>query len=249
MFQRLDWIAIILLLSTQIANAQEGSSMSNFKEEDRPYLLNYQDLEDPFGRVVLSNDKLLLQRLVVPGGRWEGIHGHPGNQLYVHIKGGYWSGQLAGEYEYRHELSADGEVGWMDYIPYEDGHNSGNTGDSWIDLIYVTLKSDTPINPDGDHKAQSFPSITMDVVFENDRIIAQRGELAPGAWTGRHNRPGNQLYITISGGHLVERQNGELTAPVTELEDGTPKWLEAGDGYELGNMGDTPVDLVLLTIK
>ena len=180
----LSSIAAVFLLITLNTNAQEGSPMSNFEEADRPYLLNYQDLEDPFGRVVLTNDKLLLQRLVVPGGRWEGIHSHPGNQLFVHIKGGYWSGQLGGEYEYQHELSADGEVGWMDHIPYEDGHNSGNSGDSWIDLIYVTMKSDAAINPDGDHKAQEFPNASFEVTFENDRIIAQRGVLAPGQWTG-----------------------------------------------------------------
>jgi hypothetical protein len=31
-------------------------------------------------------------------------------------------------------------VGWMDAIPLSEAHESGNTGDTTIDLIWVTLK-------------------------------------------------------------------------------------------------------------
>ena len=44
-------------------------------------------------------------------GEWEGVHSHPGNQIYVHIKGGYWSGKMHGELEYEKEFSPDGSVG------------------------------------------------------------------------------------------------------------------------------------------
>ena len=49
------------------------------------FLLTYPNLEDPQGDVVLENKHVVVQRLVVPTGKWEGVHSHPGNQLYVHI--------------------------------------------------------------------------------------------------------------------------------------------------------------------
>ena len=110
--------------------------------------MTYPDLENSDGDVVLENEHVVLQRLVVGPGEWEGIHSHPGNQLYVHIKGGEWSGRIGGEPEYSGIVSKDGEVGWMDAIPLSAGHDSGNTGDTPIDLIYVTLKGDAPIAPD-----------------------------------------------------------------------------------------------------
>ncbi len=236
---------LIMFLMIFISNAQEPLEML---DEDKPYLLNYKDLEDSFGRVVLTNDNVVLQRLVVPAGRWEGQHSHPGNQLYVHIYGGYWSGKMAGEIVYSHELSPDGEGGWMDHIPYEDGHDSGNTGDTDIDLIYVSLKKEGHYGAGIETKPQEFSDFSMDVVFENDRLIAQRGEIAPGQWTGAHNRPGNQLYILVKGGTLTEQQAGKQISS-TALEDGAPKWLEAGDGYEFGNIGENTIDMVLITIK
>jgi hypothetical protein len=33
--------------------------------------------------VVFENEHVILQRLVVPAGEWEGVHSHPGNQLSV----------------------------------------------------------------------------------------------------------------------------------------------------------------------
>lgn len=237
---------MILFLAAFNSSAQEGKM--EISEEDMPYMLNYQDLEDSFGRVVLSNEKVVLQRLVVPGGEWEGIHSHPGNQLFVHIYGGYWSGQLAGEYEYRHELSPAGQVGWMEHIPYENGHNSGNSGEEAIDLIYVNLKKQGNYGAGSATTPQEYPNISMEVVFENDRMIAQRGEIAPGQWSGEHSRPGNQLYILVRGGNLSERSGGG-EAQSEMLEDGAPKWLEAGEVYEFGNTGDSPIDMVLITIK
>lgn len=242
----LSAVLILLSMITFTSNAQERTMQ--ISEEDMPYMLNYQNLEDSFGRVVLSNDKVVLQRLVVPGGEWEGIHSHPGNQLFVHIYGGYWSGQLGGEYEYRHELSSDGEVGWMDHIPYEDGHNSGNSGEEAIDLIYVNLKKQGDYGAGSATRAQEYPNIPMEVVFENERMIVQRGDIAPGQWSGAHSRPGNQLYILVKGGQISERSGGG-EAQSEMLEDGAPKWLDAGEGYEFGNGGDNTIDMVLITIK
>ncbi len=146
MQRKLIWAPVlILLLAAFTSNAKNTKMMKHVDESDRQFLLNYPNLENADGEVVLTNDHVVLQRLVVGPGEWEGIHSHPGNQLYVHIKGGEWSGRLGGKSEYSGSVDEDGAVGWMDAIPFSAGHNSGNTGDTPIDLIYVTLKSDAPI--------------------------------------------------------------------------------------------------------
>ena len=157
-------------------------------EVDKQFLLTYPNLDDSNGEVVLTNDHVVLQRLVVPAGEWEGIHSHPGNQIYVHIKGGEWSGLIGGKPEYSRIVDEDGAVGWMDAIPLSAGHDSGNTGDTPIDLIYVTLKEDAPIAPEIEHVAQIYPNIPLELLLENHRVIVQRVQVDPGQWTGVHSR-------------------------------------------------------------
>jgi mannose-6-phosphate isomerase-like protein (cupin superfamily) len=220
--------------------------------DDKPFLLNYPNLEDSDGEVVLTNEHVVLQRLYVGPGEWEGIHSHPGNQIYVHIKGGEWSGRLGGESAYSEIRSPDGEVGWMDAIPLSAGHDSGNTGDTPIDLIYVTLKDNAPIAPDAEHTPQTFPNIPLELVLENDRMIVQRLRIEPGQWTGAHGHPGNQVYVVIKGGTWSERRGGMESAPSVSLPAGSVGWVDAVDvgvAHELGNTGDTTIELVLVTIK
>lgn len=221
-------------------------------QTDNRFLLTYPNLEDPDGRVVLENEHVVLQRMVVPAGEWEGIHSHPGNQLYVHIKGGEWSARLGGEPEYSGSVSSDGGVGWMDAIPLSAGHESGNTGDALIDLMWVTLKDDSPIAPRIGHLAQVYPDVSLDLRLENDRVIVQRGLLEPGQWTGVHRSPGNQIVMQIKGGNWSERRSG-VEAEIPEFsEDGAVRWIdtiELGEAYEFGNTGNTTIDFVLITLK
>ena len=242
----------IALLAVVACNAQDGAVEQPVSDADRPYLLNYPNLDDPDGVVVLSNDLVVLQRLVVGAGEWEGIHSHPGNQIYVHIKGGEWSGRLGGRSEYDAIVSPDGEVGWMDAIPLSAGHESGNTGDTAIDLIYVTLKDEFPVSPEAAHEPQAFPDIPLERVLENDRMIVQRAIIEPGQWTGVHGRPGNQVFVVIKGGAWAERSVSRQTPLSTHMPDGSVGWLDAidlRDGYEMGNTGDTTIEYVLVTIK
>jgi hypothetical protein len=111
-------------------SAQDKNSSEQAVETDKQFLLTYPNLENSDGDVVLENEHVILQRLVMGPGEWEGIQSHPGNQLYVHIKGGEWSGRTGGKSEYSGIVSKDGEVGWMDAIPLSAGHDFGNTGDS-----------------------------------------------------------------------------------------------------------------------
>ena len=184
--------APIVLLAAVTCSAQGSNMTGQISKDDTPFLLTYPNLEDSGGRVILTNEHVVLQRLVVGPGEWEGIHSHPGNQIYVHIKGGEWSGRLGGKLEYSGSDDEDGSVGWMDAIPLSAGHDSGNTGDTAIDLIYVTLKSDVPIAPDAQHAPQVYPNIPLEPVLENNRMIVQRVRVEPGQWSGIHSRPGNQ---------------------------------------------------------
>ena len=164
------------------------------------YLLNYPNLDDPDGEVVLNNQYVVLQKLIVGPGEWEGVHSHPGNQIYVHIKGGYWSGMLGDRFEYQHEFDADGSVGWMDQIPIEAGHNSGNTGDNPIELIYVTLKNEKPISKKYNNDHQLYPNVDLELLLNNHRFIVQKVILEPGQWEGAHKNQQNQIWIMIKGG-------------------------------------------------
>ena len=243
---------LILLLAGCTSSTQDMSTSEQAPETDKQFLLTYPNLENSDGEVVLENEHVVLQRLVVPAGEWEGIHSHPGNQLYVHIKGGEWSGRIGGKSEYSEIASEDGEVGWMDAIPLSAGHDSGNTGDAPIDLIYVTLKDDAPIAPEVEHAPQTYPNIPLELLLENDRMIVQRVRVEPGQWTGIHSHPGNQVYIHIKGGTWSERRSGVQSPASLYSEPGSVGWVDAvelGVGHESGNVGDTTIDLVLVTLK
>jgi len=243
---------LILLLTACTGNAQDKNSSEQVAETDKRFLLTYPNLENSDGDVVLENEHVVLQRLVVGPGEWEGIHSHPGNQLYVHIKGGEWSGRIGGKPEYSEIVSKDGEVGWMDAIPLSAGHDSGNTGDTPIDLIYVTLKGDAPIAPDVEHAPQVYPNIPLELLLENDRMIVQRVKVEPGQWECIHSHPGNQVFIHIKGGVWSGRRGGKSTNSRTVREDGAVGWLDAIDiseGHESGNIGDTTIDLIWITLK
>ena len=91
------------------------------------------------GELLLENDKLVVQRFIVEAGQWEGIHRHPPNQLYIHVNGGEWTVRYGDQATTSD--SPDGEIGWSDTATEMSAmHESGNTGDEAIDLIWVTLK-------------------------------------------------------------------------------------------------------------
>ncbi len=94
--------------------------------------------------MLFENERVVVQRFVIEPGEWEGVHSHAGNQVYVHIKGGIWAGRMGGREVYRGPPSEVGSVGWLDPIELSEGHNSGNVGDTTMDLVYVTLKPCSP---------------------------------------------------------------------------------------------------------
>jgi quercetin dioxygenase-like cupin family protein len=242
---------IILLLAACSNGTQEGAATGQ-DAEDIPFLLTYPNLDNPDGEVLLDNEHVVVQRYVVPPGEWEGLHAHPGNQVYVHVVGGVWSGRAGGEATYDNERSETGGVGCMERIPLSEGHESGNTGDTPIDLIWVTLKGDGPIAPDVEHKPLVYPEIPMELLIDNDRVIVQRVQVEPGQWEGIHSHPGNQVFIHIKGGSWAARMGGVQSPTTTVRADGAVGWMEAIDlseEHESGNVGDTTIDLVWVTLK
>ena len=242
----------ILLLSACAGSERDSPVSGQMTDSDKQFLLTYPNLENSGGEVLLENEHVVVQRFVVGPGEWEGIHAHPGNQLYVHIKGGEWSGRARGESTYSGSVDEDGSVGWMDAIPLSAGHESGNTGDTPIDLIWVTLKGDAPIAPEVEHVPQFYPDIPLELLLENDRVIVQRVQIEPGQWEGIHSHPGNQIHIHIKGGIWSGRRGGVQSPPSPFSEAGSVGWMDSiplSEGHESGNTGDTTIDLIWITLK
>ena len=86
-----------------------GVSASANHHGDGPPNACHQYYPNIAGEVLLENDKLVVQRFIIEPGEWEGIHRHPPDQLYIHVKGGEWTVRY-GEDE-NTSISPDGEAG------------------------------------------------------------------------------------------------------------------------------------------
>jgi predicted metal-dependent enzyme (double-stranded beta helix superfamily) len=111
-------------------------SFNGWVEQSNPCHQYYPNIP---GELLLENDKLVVQRFTIQPGQWEGIHRHPPDQLYIHIKGGEWTVKYGDGATTSY--SPTGEIGWDDSATeLSELHESGNTGDESIDLVWVTLK-------------------------------------------------------------------------------------------------------------
>ena len=90
------------------------------------------------GRLLLENDKVVVQRFTFPPGQWEGVHAHPPNQLFIHLKGGRWTVRYGDRRETLN--SPTGSVGWFGPVDLSQDHEAVNSGTEPIELIWVTLK-------------------------------------------------------------------------------------------------------------
>ena len=116
--------------------SEEGRADRAHRAERSPCHQYYPNIP---GELLLENDKLVVQRFTIEPGQWEGIHRHPPDQLYIHVKGGQWTVKYGDEAET--EFSPTGEIGWSDTATKLSAqHESGNSGDEPIDLIWVALK-------------------------------------------------------------------------------------------------------------
>ena len=91
-------------------------------------------------KLLLENEKVVVQRFTFPPGQWEGVHAHPANQLYIHLTDAHWKVRYGDRIVT--DKSEAGSVGWFGPVRIEDDHESINIGENPIELIWVTLKED-----------------------------------------------------------------------------------------------------------
>ena len=115
-------------------------SISNVWAENGPASPCHQYYPNISGEVLLENGKVVVQRFVFPPGVWEGVHSHPPDQLYIHVKGGQWTVRYGAWQDTM--MSETGSVGWYGPVALSADHESVNSGPEPIELIWVTLKSE-----------------------------------------------------------------------------------------------------------
>ena len=142
-------------------------------------------------------------------------------------------------------VHVEGEPDPAAIVPLDDSHEHSA-------LIDITLKGPAPLTPESPPEPQFYPNIPIELLLDNDRLIVQRVQIAPDQWEGVHSHPGNQVFIHIHGGRWRAREDGQPTGPIVHREPGDAGWMgEIGldEGHEYGNVGDTTIDLVWITLK
>jgi beta-alanine degradation protein BauB len=94
------------------------------------------------GRVVLNDERVLVQAFSIQPGQSTGRHTHHDAELLVFVKGGL----LKSEADGRATLWRDGRVVWLDPATSAD-EGSSNAGDAPIELMEVILKPWSEVAP------------------------------------------------------------------------------------------------------
>lgn len=99
----------------------------------------YQSCPNIEGEPLLENDKVVVQRFIFPPGQREGVHSHPPDQFYIHIKGGLWKVRYGDHVTSGY--SSTGFIACYGPVGLDEDRLSVNAGKEPIDLIWVTLKT------------------------------------------------------------------------------------------------------------
>ncbi len=237
------WAALLIALLA-------GVSGSGIAAESGKSAATYANLA---GEVVLENERVLVQKFIVPPGQSTGVHRHPADQLLVFINGGVLR-SAAG----RSTLWREGRVQWESAATRAD-EGSINTGTTPIEMICVSLKPvpSPPVAAAPAHDPQdlhlNYPNIPGEDLLENDSVIVQRFLVNPGQWEGVHAHRPNMLYIHIKGGQWAARSKSEpehaYPAPSPDGKVGWMPTIALSEGHESGNIGKNPIDLIWVTLK
>jgi mannose-6-phosphate isomerase-like protein (cupin superfamily) len=203
------------------------------------------------GRVVLSDERVLVQAFRIQPGQSTGRHTHRNAELLVFIKGGILKSEVDG----RATLWKDGRVVWLDPSIKED-QGSRNAGPAPIEWMEVVLKPRSPL-PDvaskqADYGYLAYPNIPSEDVLENDRVIVQRFVMKPGEWEGVHAHHPNTLYIFIKGGRWMSKTTNPPSELLGDSPDGDVAWMPAtalSMGHQSGNIGTTMSEVVWIALK
>jgi quercetin dioxygenase-like cupin family protein len=155
--------------------------------------------------VVFENERFVAQRLSTVPGQWAGEHSHTGGQLVVVLEGGTQMYREGSE-----ETTVTRETGDVFWVEPTEAHDHVVTGDSPFTRILVTIAETEGMSG----TTQTYPNMTLEVVFENERVVAQRISNEPGQWAGEHSHAAGQLVVVLKGGTLTYREDGVET-PVT----------------------------------
>lgn len=211
------------------------------------------------GQTVMNNDRLVVQRFVIPAGAWVGRHTAIGNQLWVQMNDGVWQ-----QHDDPTKLlkRTAGTVGWVEQQESDDGLI--NAGMTPIVVLWVTLK---PHTASAEQIAAMknyrlvYPNIPGLVLIENDKVVVQRFVVWPGEWEGPHYHPGNQLYIHIhqdgaiwdvlqAGKDMASEPRGQgRPSLAASLGIGMEPAIPPSEYHQSGNVGTGPFDLMWVTLK
>jgi quercetin dioxygenase-like cupin family protein len=213
-----------------------------------PSAKDIQSFSNLTGRVVLDDERVLVQAFSIRPGQSTGRHTHHDPELLVFVKGGVLKSEAAG----RATLWRDGRVVWLDPSGVAE-QGSSNVGDAAIELIEVILRpSAVSASRKPDFGYLAYPNIPGEDVLENDRVIVQRFAMNPDQWEGVHAHHPNTLYIFIKGGRWMSRTTNPPSEIVGNSPDGDVAWMPAidiGARHQSGNIGTTPSDVVWIALK
>jgi len=203
------------------------------------------------GKILLENDRVIVQQFTVEPGQSTGRHTPRSDQLLVFIKGGVLRSNATG----RSILWRDGRVVWSTTAAPDSG--STNAGSTQIVMDLVTLKpveaaKHAPGHPPK-YRYLNYPNIPGEDLLENDSVIVQRFTVNPGQWEGVHAHHPDMLYIHVKGGQWAARSKAEPEHAYPEPSpDGEVGWMptiDISEGHESGNIGKEPIDLIWVTLK
>jgi quercetin dioxygenase-like cupin family protein len=201
------------------------------------------------GKVVLDNERVLVQAFTVGPGQSMGTHMHSQPQVLVFVHGGILRSESTG----RSTLWKDGRAVWLPTSeqPEEARRNVGATP---VDFIEVTLKQ---VARGLKAKASvygylAYPNVPGEDIFENSQVIVQRFALEPGQWEGVHAHNPNTLYIFIKGGQWISKTTNPPSEIHGDSPDGDVGWMQPYDitaGHQSGNVGTVKSDVVWIALK
>jgi len=92
-----------------------------------------------------------------------------------------------------------------------------------------------------------YSGLSGKVMLDNARVRVEKFVLAPGASTGRHSYPADQLVVFVKGGTLKSMDSGRSVL----WKDGRVRWHSAGEPSNGGstNVGTAPIEMIWVTVK
>ena len=199
--------------------------------------------------LLLDNDRVFVQRHVVPPGGNLGVHDCSQPHLVIYVRGGQVVDSTS-----RVVIWRDGSARWYDAaVGAEDG--GVNVSDTDIELVTVVLKAVDAAVPRPIHPVRplSYPNVPGEDLLDNELVIVQRFVMNPGQWEGVHAHQPNMLYVHIRGGQWASRTFNEPAAAYPDPSaDGSVGWIEPVEldvGHESGNVGATPIDFLWVSLK